>query len=167
MASTPVSDILTNQWPSSTMMNVCHTWSHFLCRTLSQNQISKHEEKSRLSLEPVCCKKQQKKVPDQLLTANPFPVMTTGISLCSNSTLFFPVRDCSAGLWNRGPLKHLNDSKLIVYESKSFSNPLIIKDQFYTNQNLQIVTGQYFFLCFLQQTGSINLNVLQCSIRIC
>ena len=120
MASTPVSDILTNQWPSSTMMNVCHTWSHFLCRTLSQNQISKHEEKSRLSLEPVCCKKQQKKVPDQLLTANPFPVMTTGISLCSNSTLFFPVRDCSAGLWDRGPLKDLNDSKLIVYESKSF-----------------------------------------------
>ena len=39
-------------------------------------------------LEPVCCKKQQKKVPDQLVT----------------------------GWRNRGPLKNLNDSKLIVYE---------------------------------------------------
>ena len=41
-------------------------------------------------LEPVCCKKQQK---------NSWPV---------------------TGLRNRGPLKDLNDSKLIVYESKGF-----------------------------------------------
>ena len=32
-------------------------------------------------------------------------------------------------------MKDLNDSKLIVYESKWF--PLIIHDQFYTIQNLQ------------------------------
>ena len=42
------------------------------------------------TLEPVCCKKQQKKF------------LTSAVT----------------GLRNRGPLKDLNDSKLIVYESK-------------------------------------------------
>ena len=56
------------------------------------------------ALEPVCCKKQQK---------NSWPV---------------------TGLWNRWPLKDLNDSKLIIWVQVI---PLIIQDQFYTVQNLQ------------------------------
>ena len=52
------------------------------------------DQNSKL-LQPVCCKKQQNKVPDQLLVY-------------------------------RIPLKDLNDSKVIVYESKGFSWPFRI-----------------------------------------
>ena len=56
----------------------------FLCRRIIK--VFMYKSRGELSLlEPVCCKKQQKKVP---------------------------------GLWKRGLLKDLNDSKLIVYESK-------------------------------------------------
>ena len=48
----------------------------------------------QLKLKPVCCKKQPKKS-------------------------YWPVTGCR----NRGPLKYLNDSKLIVYESKWFPWP--------------------------------------------
>ena len=58
-------------------------------------------------LEPVCCKKQQKKISWQV-----------------------------TGLRNRGPLNDLNNSKLIVCIWVQVI-PLISQDQFYTIQNLQ------------------------------
>ena len=92
---------------------------------------------SRDQLEPVCCKKQQKK--------RPWPV---------------------TGLQNRGPLKDLNDSNLIVYESKWFpwsSRINFIPFRIFRGPLFhKPVTGQtLFFCCFLQQTGSRNSRYCQ------
>ena len=81
-------------------------------------------------LEPVCCKKQQKKVPDQLL-------------VCGKGDLW--------RTWRIPNWFYMYKSKLI---------PLTIQDQFYTIQNLQRFlipqTSDWSgtFLPFLQKTSS-------------
>jgi hypothetical protein len=88
------------------------------------------------------------------------------LNLVRAGLLFLTAKKSSwpvTGLRNRGPLKDLNDSKLIVYESKwfpwssefnfipfkIFRGPLFYKR----------VTGQeLFFCCFLQQTGSNDMR---------
>ena len=66
----------------------------------------------------------------------------------------FEIWNYSKIIQNRGPLKDLNDSKLIVWVQVI---PLIIQDQFYIFRGPLFhkpVTGQELFCCFLQQTSS-------------
>ena len=65
-----------------------------------------------------------------------------GLLLETAKKSYWPV----TGLWNSGPLKDLNDFKLIVYESKWF--PLTIQYQFHS------------ICCFLWQTGSSHFITL-------
>ena len=75
-------------------------------------------------LEPVCCKKQQKK--------SSWPV---------------------TGLRNRGPLDSEGPEWFQTDCIWVHMIPLIIQDQFHTIQNLQRSPIPPFFCCFLQQTG--------------
>ena len=68
---------------------------------------------------------------------------------------------------NRGPLKDLNDSKLIVYESKWF--PWSFRINFIPFRIFRgplfhkTITGQQLFFCFLQQTDSSNMLTTICA----
>ena len=63
------------------------------------------------------------------------------------------------GLRNRGPLKDLNDSKLIVYESKWFPWPSRINSIPFRifRGSLFPKTVRNFFCCSLQQIGSSSI----------
>ena len=99
------------------------------CKCIIIQVLIDSESHTTCILEPVCCKKQQKK--------GSWPV---------------------TGLHNRGPLKDLNDSKLIVYESRSF--PWLSRINFIPFRIFRfpiLQTSNWsgtFFCCFLQQTGS-------------
>ena len=90
-------------------------------------------------LEPVCCKKQQKKS--------------------------WPV----TGLWIRGPLKDLNDYKLIVYESKWFPWSFrinFIPFRIFTGPLFhKPVTGQELFLLFLTNFAAIQWRPLKMTLN--
>ena len=75
----------------------------------------------------------------------------------------------ATGLRNRGPLKDLNDSKLIVYESKWFlwsSRINFIPFRIFWGPlfHKPVTRQETLFCCFLQQTGS-SAKVLQISSR--
>ena len=81
-------------------------------------------------LEPVCCKKQQKK--------SSWPV---------------------TGLWNRRPLKILNGKKLILdAQGNHLDSYTISLESFRSFRDLlfckPVTSQELFFCCFLQQTGS-------------
>ena len=88
----------------------------------------KKTPKPNCLLEPVCCKKQQKKVPDQLHT----------------------------GLWNRGPQKILNVIKLMLDDQGNHLGLIYVQSVWNHSGPSEVpysanqyITGQELFLLFL------------------
>ena len=95
---------------------------------LNKSKKTKATTTIALKVEPVCCKKQQTKVPDQLAVT---------------------------GLWNRGPLKILNDIKLILDDQGNHLDSYTIIRVLQRSPIPQTSNWSGTFVCcFLQQTGS-------------
>ena len=106
---------------------------------------------SLLELEPVCCKKQQIKVPDQLLVCGIGDLWRTWmipnwLYMSPSDSLDHPgsILYHSAGIF-RGPLFHKPVTGQELFFAVSYSKPALVKYQVFKNFKENYLSIMYFF----------------------